>query len=332
MTPRFLRLFVLFIGSVLIVGMLLRSAVAETSGGAHQISGVAVAPELWLVSTRKAPCCCPTEQRTSYLTYWHCEAGQQWRRSSLQELFLTDDPDVTTLIYVHENRVTRSESFRRSHILLSSLQKTVSPHQPFRLIVFSWPANRIGWRPRPDVQEKARRSQAHGFYLAWLIDQMHPEVPISLFGTSFGPRMITAALHVLGGGRVKGQPPLARVHSERRPVRIALMAAALDTHWLIPGQRHGNALTQIENMLVLVNRNDKILRWYPQMDGRGGPEALGFAGLTDGRYLDTYRDRIVEWDVSCDIGKVHSWCAYEGSPTMLAMIIPYLFADGSSAN
>ena len=200
--------------------------------------------QLWLVDTRAAPSQGASVQHVSRLKYWRLDAGRQWRAADLPALLSTDDPATTTLFYVHENRVTRGESFQRACTVFANLSRRVPVGQSFRLIAVSWPADRIGVRPRPDAQIKATRSESHGLYLAWLTDQIHPDVSIGMFGFSYGPRLITAALHHLGGGSIDGRCLLARKNSTRKPIRIALAAAALDAHWLQPGQRHGQALAK----------------------------------------------------------------------------------------
>ena len=75
--------------------------------------------------------------------------------------------------------------------------------------------------------------------------------------------MTTGALHVLGGGRL-GELELAeRAHAKRPPLRVALVAAAVDAHWLRPGGYHGQALSQVENLLLVNNQLDPAMRFYP---------------------------------------------------------------------
>ena len=284
--------------------------------------------QLWLVSTRFASSC-PSLQETARLKYWRCDPDYHWRSSDLGELLGSDDPEITTLVYVHENRVSRTESFYRVWKIFKKLSLVAPPGKRFRLIAISWPSDRIGRRPRPDVQIKADRSEAHGWYLAWLLDHINPDVPVALFGNSYGPRMITAALHFLGGGSINDCHLAERVHPDRRPVRLVLMAAALDVHWLYPGRRHGQALSQIEQLLITVNPTDRVLRLYPRMYGllRGGPQALGYVGLPCGGCLRPNLAKVIEWNVSGQVGSTHSWTVYEGSSIMMAQIAPHLFAD-----
>lgn len=282
--------------------------------------------QLWLVSTRDASSC-PSLEQTSRLRYWRCDPDQQWRHSHLSELLGSDDPNMTTLFYVHENRVTQAETFGRARKVFRQLSDVAPAGQRFRMIALSWPSDRIAGGQRADVQIKAQRSEAHSFYLAWLVDQIRPDVPVSFFGDSFGPRLITAALHRLGGGSIQGQGSFPRLHPQRRPVRAVLMSAALDAHWLYPGQRHGLALTQVEHMLITVNPADRTLRWYPHMDRllRNGPDALGYVGVPCVRCLGQYEGRVAQWNVCGIVGSTHSWLAYEGSLLMMQQLAPHLF-------
>jgi hypothetical protein len=289
----------------------------DASGTKHQ---------LWLVSTRGASSC-PRLDQTSRLQYWRCDPDHKWRNSSIGEVLASDQPETTTLIYVHENRVSETELFRRAPKVFQQLSKFAPAGKCFRLIAVSWPSDRIGRRQRLDVQIKAKRSEAHGFYLAWLLDQIHPDVPVTLFGDSFGPRMIAASLHCLAGGSIQGQCLTQRTHPRRRAVRAVLMSAALDAHWLSPGQRYGLALTQVEHMLVTVNPADQALRWYPRMHCllHKGANALGYVGLPCDPALSQQAGKIVEWNVSGIVGSTHSWQVYEGSPLIMRQIAPHLF-------
>ncbi len=56
-------------------------------------------------------------------------------------------------------------------------------------------------------------------------------------------------------------------------------------------------------MLVVRNGCDRVLKWYPRIYGRGGPDALGFIGPTGcGEY-----NKIELLDVACEVGRDHHW-------------------------
>ena len=74
------------------------------------------------------------------------------------------------------------------------------------------------------------------------------EAPLSLWGHSFGARAVTGALHLLGGGQLCGHVLDERVHAERAPAQVVLLAAALDNDWMMPGHFHGQALSQTSQL------------------------------------------------------------------------------------
>jgi hypothetical protein len=115
--------------------------------------------------------------------------------------------------------------------------------------------------------------------LAWLVDQLPAETPISLVGFSFGARVVTGGLHLLGGGSIGHLNLYERVHPDRAPVNAVLISGTMHAHWLGEGQYHGLAMTQVSRLLSVNNRRDPAMRYYHlAFDGR--PQALGLRGPT----------------------------------------------------
>lgn len=293
------------------------------------------ANQLWLIDSRAAPSEHASVHHAGRLTYWH-RGPTRWHTANLEQLLQTDDPDVITLIYVHENRVSRSESFQRADVVFSSLRQQVPDSCSFRMLAFSWPSDRIGILPRPDARIKARRSEAHGLYLAWVADKIQPDVPVGMFGMSYGARVITAALHHLGNGSIEGRRLPIAAPANRAPIRIVIAAAAIDADWLQPGQRHGCALSQVDNALVLFNPRDRVLKRYPRvfvrnrlfvgirLSRRGGSQALGYAGPAAMQSCWGGSSRLTPCNVSDQVGGSHSWKDYAGSPAMMRRIVSHL--------
>jgi hypothetical protein len=107
-------------------------------------------------------------------------------------------------------------------------------------------------------------------------------------------------------------------------MRVVLLASAFDAAGLLPGYSFGQALTQVDQLLVVFNQCDPVLRWYPRMYGRGGPQALGFVGLPVSRLRPADQPKVQEINVSRIVGESHSWRDYEGSAPMMSRIAPYL--------
>lgn len=254
----------------------------------------------WLVSTRGRRGC-EYAPRVEWCT---CTCG--CRPSSLQALLATDDPGTVTVIYVHGNDTSSAEARRVAQAAYKQLR--IPQHgQHVRFIAWSWPSDRIPGRIARDARIKAADAEIEGYQLARFLSELSPDVPVSLVGFSFGARVITAAAHLLAGGRMRGQA-LDRPVPARR-LRAVLLAAGLDRDWIVPGNRHGQALAACERMLVLVNHRDRVLRYYPLISDDGCTEALGYAGAPLQR-LGPYRERVVQWNVHPYVGRAHGWETY----------------------
>jgi hypothetical protein len=124
---------------------------------------------------------------------------------------------------------------------------------------------------------------------------MPAETPVSLVGFSFGARVITSGLHLLGGGSLGHVSLYERVHPNRPPLNAVLISATMHAHWLCEGQYHGLAMTQVNRMLSVNNRRDPAMRYYHlAFDGR--PQALGLCGPTC--ISPAQRSKIMNRDVS----------------------------------
>ncbi|TWU23397.1 hypothetical protein Pla52o_29330 [Novipirellula galeiformis] len=314
------------------VGVLIATIIIGVSGLDKEIQAdESLANQIWVVSTRDASSCAPSVSQASRIKFWSCHQRSRWQPSTANHFFdcvngdLAADP-MPLCIYVHENRVSAEEAWGRARSIYCQLQQaSQSTNDRFRLVVISWPSDRIGVRPRPDAQIKAQRSEMHGYYLAWLLDQIDARVPVRMFGHSYGPRMITSALHLWGGGTIAGYRLPLSPSSVRPSVRVALLASALDANWLLPHQHHGRALTQVEHMMIAYNPRDSVLHWYPRLYGRGGPPALGYVGMsTSSLGADGYK--VQQINFSGNVGKTHSWDAYAGNPAVMSQLASYLLA------
>lgn len=298
---------------------------AETSDLPPDATGErATANQVWLVNTR----CANRDSGDPELglTYWRYEAGQ-WLASSRQELLAVDDPHLPTVVYAHGNRINAPQSSCDGWQIYRSFARRTPPERPFRFVVWSWPSTQVQGELR-DVKEKAARSDCQAYYLAWLVDQLHPDEHVGLIGYSYGARIVSGALHILGGGEVSGRALAERLHPQRRPARAVLLAGAQDDCCLAPGRRHGLALTQVDRMLITYNGSDPVLRWYPLLNGIGSDtEALGYSGAAGlGRWGNEAR-KVRELNVTGWVGAEHDWTRYMFSPALVAEMQPYALGD-----
>jgi pimeloyl-ACP methyl ester carboxylesterase len=252
------------------------------------------------------------------------QADRRWTPATADEFFAGDDPSVPTTVFIHGNLVEPSDAIHDGWSVYNDLLCRAAG-RPFRLVIWSWPSQRMIRNLRDDAQLKACYSDTQAYYLACWLDRAARDAPVNLVGFSFGARVATGALHLAAGGEVAGRRLGADRAERLKPIRAVLVAAALDADWLLPGHHNGLALSQVERMLVTVNPLDPVLRRYPLMYRRGGPEALGCVGPLCSGQLGDEREKIETFNASCSVGHAHAWARYNASPSLRGMIARYAF-------
>jgi hypothetical protein len=277
--------------------------------------------QIWLVSTRRVPLY-PSEAAAP-LEYWRLDAQASWLPTDEPGFLSSQSPGEPLCVFVHGNRTAWQEAIDAGALTYRQLKALAGP-QSLRLVIWSWPSDRVVKRYRPDSQEKAQRSDGQSVYLAEWLERLAPEVPVTLVGYSFGARIVTGAMHLWGGGELDGLRLAPRIRPPRAAIRAVLVAAALDSDWLLPGRRNGLALGQLDHVLITGNPCDNALKWYPLLNSLHGPQALGCSGLAAGwPCVDVAK--IEQIDVQDEVGKVHDWARYLRAPSLLARLPWYAF-------
>lgn len=286
-------------------------AVAAATGTFHRSHPPAPCEnDVWMISTRGA-----RREKHPRLRYWQSRGGR-WVRSNLKEFLAADVPGMPTCFWVHGWRITHDEARKSGYSVYQRLRCYAS--EPIRFVIWSWPSTQtLGFIE--DARQKAYLSDVGAYPLAWLIDQIQPDVPVGLVGFSLGARLSTGALHLLGGGRLLGWKLSHRVHPSRTRMRAALLAGALDNFSLAKGQRNGRALAQVDRMVSTVNSNDLVLKWYPLLQGWHGPEAIGYTGPT--RDVSPDYSKLEIMCVGHMVGRRHHWDPYIDSPPIASAIV-----------
>lgn len=280
-----------------------------------------------LVSVRNVHGCCePAAIRKGICVerYAVCDetGNRKWQPSDLDS-FLAYDPTTPTLIFVHGNQISPWDAKYEGLNVYRRVILNGSDGPAIRYVIFSWPSTKLNTSLLTDVRVKAARTGPAGCQLAWLIDQMPAETPITLAGFSFGARIITGSLHVLAGGSLGGSLSLAEhVHPNRQPINAVMMASALHSHWLGDGQYHGLAMTQVDRMFLINNCDDVAMKYYDYLEpGFGGPQALGLCGPT---CISAENARkILNRDVRRYVGSEHSLMPYVCAPGDAGVIWDY---------
>ncbi|MEX0643442.1 MAG: hypothetical protein WD468_12110 [Pirellulales bacterium] len=306
---------------VLAAGFMATFASATDSAGNVFCNGVRLQDEIVVVNTRMlCGSCDPESLRTGlrFETYSICnDAGaRRWQASDL-ESFLAFDSSVRTIIFVHGNRITPGDAKHEGLSVYRKLANYAGDGERIRFVIWSWPSGQTSG-PLRDVREKAARTGPAGCQLAWFLDQMPTETPVSLVGFSFGARIITGGLHILAGGSLGGCTLAEHVHPNRPPMNVVLMAAALHANWLGDGQYHGLAMTQVDRMFLVNSCQDMAMRYYRFVQQRGNPQALGLCGPT--RISGENAAKIQMRDVGRCTGSTHNLFLYLCAPGVVGQI------------
>jgi hypothetical protein len=232
---------------------------------------------------------------------------------------------VSTVIFVHGNRLTNWDAKCEGVAAYCRMVRNADA-APIRFVIFSWPAAQISG-PLKDVRVKAARTRPAGCQLAWFVDQLPAETPLTMVGFSYGARIVTGSLHILGGGNLGGMGVGELQHSQRQPVNAVLMASALNSDWLCPGRYHGQAMTMVHQMVLVNNSEDRAMKYYHFSSTCGRPQALGYCGPT---CIDpASASKIVELNVGCYVGTNHDLFCYLAAPGVISEIDGFISAGGA---
>ena len=257
--------------------------------------------QAWLVDTRTVSEC-DDDPTPAFSKLVDCA----WQEANAADFHAAHASGVPTVIFIHGNRADVDDASNMGMVVYAQLQ-CIAGDRPFRLVVWSWPSDRIRGPNLRDVRVKACRSDVDGYLLARQIQQIDAKVPITLVGYSFGARVIAVASHLLAGGSLDGRVLPGEPVADRAPLRAVMLAAALDAHWLAPGCRLDRATTLMDSLLVTVNSCDTVLKVYPLMYRIGGPQALGRFGPV---CLGEEQEKVTLLDVRCCVGRIHDWRRY----------------------
>ena len=282
----------------------------RTSGSPLQTSQAQ--NEVYLLSTRRLGTACDVSRISRELEAEKATVAganiRTWSPTSLDDVLAADDPRRATVVFVHGNRVNRGTDKQLGKMIYGRLYREQSTDQPFRLIVWSWPASTIRG-PIRDYRVKAARTDPAGWQLAWFLDRVNPHVAVGLIGYSYGARVVNGALHYLAGGTLQGRR-LELVQRTLQPsYRALLIAAAVDADWLLPHRQHGRALEKVNRMTLLVNHLDPAMRLYRLSTQGRRATALGYRGLNPTQQ-HVRRGTVKIVDVSGGVGRSHFLSKY----------------------
>ncbi len=294
----------------------------------QQVSGVigtAQAPHYWIVSSR-----CDVQHKRhmhlddGVLDVYERTADGQLHNTNMGSLQAGLIPGVPVLMCVHGSFVAWEDECYESHLAYQWFRNSC-PNLPLQVVFFTWPSNGMitGLLPT-DVAIRGKQAEFNGFHMGRLMNCIPESCPVTLMGHSFGCRVILSTLHLAGGGAIHGLQFPGAMTAHR--YRAVLAAAAVDHHWLNPGDRYGCALPRTECVVNLQNRKDLALAFYPLHRLFAG-RPLARSGLTrrDTRLLGAESQKVINIDVTAIEGHNHLWPGYFNSPEIGAAIANVIY-------
>lgn len=292
--------------------------------------------EVILLSTRNVGSVCSDQAMSRRL---HCEkisigsdGRPRWVAGDWRATLSDETIERSTVVYVHGNRISRGEDRSQGLQVYRSLIGHGRPDGPIRFVIWSWPAAQVPG-PVKDYKLKANRTRPTGWQLAWYLDKLPAQARISMLGYSYGARVASGAMHVLGGGSLGGLKLTSRMHPQRRSLRVAFLAAAFDADWIQPGHFHGRALSSnVERLILLTNRLDPAMRFFHLSNGRGRVHALGKEGFPQPQRLGSAGRNLKRIDFTPEVGRSHALSDYLAVSTKMRFVWRQLLGSTSQGD
>lgn len=144
------------------------------------------ADDFWIVSSRGVadPASNPGDA-AERLRFYQAEAFGGWSSISAGDLAAAIAGEQPVVLWIHGNRMDFRDAVRSAAQLKRVLDRAVPDHG-YRLVAWSWPADRMVRCVRQDSRLKSCRSVQEAALLAYWIEQTLPHRTVVLVGYSFG--------------------------------------------------------------------------------------------------------------------------------------------------
>jgi hypothetical protein len=260
--------------------------------------------QLWKINTRDLPAYDNFQANVGKWRYEQFSDGL-WTVSSKESF--DRGKKIPTCVVVHGSPASDDYVVGLSMDVYYSLSKFLGPEKTIRIVIWSWPADKTHASLIKDFRDQTIRGERQGYYLAHFVDQQRKSSPVMLIGYSMGARSASAALQLIGGGRVESLPAFQADTKNNQPIIGVLVAAAIDTTWLAPGGRYDRVVGQTDHFLVTVNSRDPILQRYPRLYGskKAIQQSIGYCGIANRDALQDNASRYTQIDITEAAGATH---------------------------
>jgi len=291
-------------------------------------------PELWLINTRHLPKCSNLDEAFECISiqYYDRKCGR-FVKSSIEQ-FLSCEATMPTLFYLHGNSLTHSRAISQMWDVYERMR--CCPGKK-RLVCWSWSSERVfktqGLRVREMIQKNLRikyvYAEYQGYYLAKLVERMNLSQRVMLSGHSYGAISTSVALHLLGGGSIRGLALESGAPIERANLRATLISGAFDNDMLYPGHRYGQAFVAAEKIFLTHNFQDNTLRRWPDTSWTGR-QAIGLTGI-NATCLGEYRDKLCQMNTYPENARSHYLGPHLENPRFISALCCLTFGNHQSS-
>ena len=280
--------------------------------------------QLWKINTRHLPAYDIRQSNVGKWTYEFFEDGL-WTTSSKQAF--DKGKEIPTCLVIHGSPASDEFAMGLSMDVYYSLSSFLGPGKEIRIVIWSWPADKMHASLIKDFRDQTIRGERQGYYLAHFIDEMRAACPVMVVGYSMGARTASAALQLIAGGRIEATPAFTATASNTQPIIGVLVAGAIDTNWLLPGNRYDRVVGQTEHFLVTVNSRDPILLRYPRLYGskKAIQQSIGLRGIANRTALSENEGRYTQIDITQAAGATHDIRSITRSRPLLEKISKFTF-------
>jgi hypothetical protein len=265
---------------------------------------------IWLISTRHLPSdICQVDLQQPPLGVFRIDPCGSPERTTLAELESRLRLSRRLVVYVHGNRMDLNSNLTRGMWIYRDI-KRCRDQGAVDWVLWSWPAAKEGlWLK--DFREKAERTDGQGLYLAWFLRrQVQASIPTSMIGFSYGARVVTGSLHALAGGKL-GSRCLPGEVITGAPINAGLIAPAIASNWLCERGYHGMTTKNLQELVLLYNGRDAVLKRYWRLARMPGTVALGYSGPQGfGLRADGTRLQVRSRDCAFALGLKHAEMDY----------------------
>lgn len=269
--------------------------------------------DVWVVSTRHLPgiCSLPLDANLGIERLCGESCSRRWERATLSEL--VGEPWRPLVVFAHGNRYTSSDAKSQGLALARRIAAHACSSVAPRVVILSWPSEQQGFLLK-DNRRKYERAYADGHYLAWFLCQLEPEQPVAIVGYSFGALVAAEALDDLSHASPSGIP------WAERPGRtnLVFVTPALRCDAFAPRGPHRSGLNGVDGFTLVINSQDKPLKFFPLLEPAVRVEAMGSVGMSR-RWVPAETD-YTAIDAARMVGKIHTMWRYLESGSLSARI------------